>query len=98
MTGHAGASTVRTPPNLAAHLAAGVGTYLARRVQDRIIYNSGVFIIEIASAFSVMTALNLSLHGFGPPWLGVLAGALAAPLSSTLLALVAVHILGRRMR
>jgi predicted signal transduction protein with EAL and GGDEF domain len=83
---------------LAAHLAAGVGTYLARRVQDRIIYNTGVFIIEIASAFSVTKLLNGALAGFGPPWTGVLAGALAAPLSSTLLALVGVYILGRRMR
>jgi predicted signal transduction protein with EAL and GGDEF domain len=83
---------------LAAHLVAGVGTYLARRVQDRIVYNTGVFIIEIASAFSVAAFLNSMLGGFGPPWLGVLAGALAAPLSSTLLALAAVHMLGRRMR
>ncbi|HEV2779769.1 MAG TPA: EAL domain-containing protein [Actinophytocola sp.] len=83
---------------LAAHLAAGVGTYLARRVQDRIVYNTGVFIIEIASAFSVAALLNTTLGGLGPQWLGVLAGALAAPASSTLLALVAVHILGRRMR
>jgi diguanylate cyclase (GGDEF)-like protein len=83
---------------LAAHLIAGVGTYLARRVQDRIVYNSGVFVIEIASAFAVATLINNTLGGVGPGWLGVLAGALAAPLASTLLALVAVHILGRRMR
>lgn len=83
---------------LAAHLIAGVGTYLARRVQDRIVYNTGVFVIEIVSAFSVATLLNKTLGGFGPPWMGVLAGALAAPLSSTLLALAAVYMLGRRMR
>lgn len=83
---------------LAAHLIAGVGTYLARRVQDRIVYNTGVFVIEIASAYSVATLLRTTLGGVGPDWLGVLAGALAAPLASTLLALAAVYMLGRRMR
>ncbi|HEU5474755.1 MAG TPA: EAL domain-containing protein [Actinophytocola sp.] len=83
---------------LAAHLAAAVGTYLARRVQDRMIYNTGVFIIEIASAFSVTALVNMLLGGSGPAWLGVLAGALAAPLSSTLLAVLAMHVLGRGMR
>jgi EAL domain-containing protein (putative c-di-GMP-specific phosphodiesterase class I)/GGDEF domain-containing protein len=81
---------------LAAHLVAGIGTYLARRVQDRIVYNSGVFMIEIATAFSVMTVLETLLGG--PPWLSVLAGALAAHLSSTLLALLAMHVLGRPIR
>jgi diguanylate cyclase (GGDEF)-like protein len=80
---------------LAAHLLAGVGTYLARRVQDRMVYNTGVFIIEIVSAFSVAALLKGTL---GPIWLAVLAGALAAPLASTLLSLVGVNILGRRMR
>jgi diguanylate cyclase (GGDEF)-like protein len=83
---------------LAAHLIAGVGTYLARRVQDRIVYNTGVFVIEIASAYSVATLLRTTLGGVGPDWLAVLAGALAAPLASTLLALAAVYMLGRRMR
>jgi hypothetical protein len=82
---------------LAAHLIAGVGTFLARRVQDRIVYNSGVFVIEIASAFAVATLINTTLGGIGPGWLGVLAGALAAPLSSTLLALVAADA-GQRRR
>jgi diguanylate cyclase (GGDEF)-like protein len=83
---------------LAAHLAAGVGTLLARRVQDKVVYNTGAEILEISSAFAVATLVNSALAGFGPPWIGVLAGALAAPLTSTLLALVAVHILGGKMR
>ncbi|HET9137928.1 EAL domain-containing protein [Actinophytocola sp.] len=81
---------------LAAHLVAGVGTYLARRVQDRIVYNTGVFIIEIATAFSVMVLLDSLLDG--PAWPSVLAGALAATLSSTLLGLAAMQVLARPIR
>ncbi|GLZ40001.1 bifunctional diguanylate cyclase/phosphodiesterase [Actinokineospora sp. NBRC 105648] len=81
---------------LAAHLLAGVGTLLVRKVQDRILYNAGAMVFEITCAFAVAAWVN-SL-GYGPAWAGVLAGALAAPLSSTLLALVCVRILGRRMR
>ncbi|MCG8915375.1 EAL domain-containing protein [Actinokineospora sp. PR83] len=83
---------------LAAHLVAGVGTLLVRRVQDRILYNAGAMVFEIVSAFAVFGFVNRWLAGVGPSWTGVLAGALAAPLSSTLLALVCVRVLGRRMR
>ncbi|MGH3862753.1 putative bifunctional diguanylate cyclase/phosphodiesterase [Actinokineospora sp.] len=83
---------------LAAHLAAGVGTLLVRRVHDRILYNAGAMIFEICSAFATLTLVNQLLGGFGPSWAGVIAGALIAPLSSTLLALVCVRVLGRRMR
>ncbi|MGX7824238.1 putative bifunctional diguanylate cyclase/phosphodiesterase [Actinokineospora sp. 24-640] len=83
---------------LAAHLLAGVGTLLIRRVQDRILYNAGAMIFEICAAFAVANWLNDLLEGIAPSWTGVVAGALAAPLSSTLLALVCVRILGRRMR
>ncbi|GAA4420676.1 EAL domain-containing protein [Actinokineospora soli] len=83
---------------LAAHLLAGVGTLLIRRVQDRILYNAGAMVFEICAAFAVATWLNNVLDGIAPSWTGVVAGALAAPLSSTLLALVCVRILGRRMR
>ncbi|GGS22867.1 MULTISPECIES: putative bifunctional diguanylate cyclase/phosphodiesterase [Actinokineospora] len=83
---------------LAAHLLAGVGTLLIRRVQDRILYNAGAMIFEICAAFAVATWLNDMLSGVAPAWTGVVAGALAAPLSSTALALVCVRILGRRMR
>jgi diguanylate cyclase (GGDEF)-like protein len=83
---------------LAAHLVAGVGTLLARRVQDKVVYNTGAEILEISSAFAVATLVNSALTGWGPPWLGVLAGAVAAPLISTLLALVGLDALGRKMR
>ncbi|MFC5286023.1 putative bifunctional diguanylate cyclase/phosphodiesterase [Actinokineospora guangxiensis] len=83
---------------LAAHLIAGVGTLLIRRVQDRILYNAGAMIFEICAAFAVMNWINSALPAGVPIWTGVVAGALAAPLSSTALALVCVRILGRRMR
>ncbi|WP_026425746.1 putative bifunctional diguanylate cyclase/phosphodiesterase [Actinokineospora inagensis] len=83
---------------LAAHLLAGVGTLLVRRVQDRILYNAGAMVFEITSAFAVAKWVNDALAGIGPAWAGVLAGALVAPLSSTLLALVCVRVLGRTMR
>jgi diguanylate cyclase (GGDEF)-like protein len=79
---------------LVANVIAGVGTLLARRVQDRIIYNTGVFTVEIACAFAVAAVLKST----GPVWFGVLAGAMAAPVITTLLALAALHMLGRRMR
>lgn len=83
---------------LAAHLVAGVGTLLARRVQDRVLYNTGAEILEITSAFAVFTLLRMALEGGGPIWVAAMAGALVAPFTSTLLALAAVRILGRRMR
>ncbi len=83
---------------LAAHLIAGVSTLLARRVQDRVLYNTGAEIFEITVAFAVFTVISDFLNGTGPHWFAVFAGALSAPITSTLLALAAVHILGRRMR
>ncbi|MFC4853802.1 putative bifunctional diguanylate cyclase/phosphodiesterase [Actinophytocola glycyrrhizae] len=83
---------------LAAHLIAGVGTLLVRRVQDRVLYNTGAEIFEIAVAFTVFTLVGNVLGGGDPAWFAVFAGALSAPITSTLLALVAVHVLGRRMR
>ncbi|WP_414636760.1 putative bifunctional diguanylate cyclase/phosphodiesterase [Actinophytocola sp.] len=85
------------PVVLAAHLVAGVGTLLARRVQDRVLYNTGAETLEIAVAFSVFTLIRDSLDG-RPGWFAVFAGALSAPVTSTLLALVAVYVLGRRIR
>ncbi|MPZ85483.1 MAG: EAL domain-containing protein [Actinophytocola sp.] len=82
---------------LAAHLIAGVGTLLARRVQDRVLYNTGAEILEISTAFTVFTVAGSALQG-GPTWFPVFVGALSAPVTSTLLALAAVYILGRRMR
>ncbi|OLF16497.1 putative bifunctional diguanylate cyclase/phosphodiesterase [Actinophytocola xanthii] len=83
---------------LAAHLVAGVGTLLVRRVQDRLLYNTGAEILEISTAFTVLTVVGGVVQGGGPPWFAVFAGALSAPVASTLLALAAVYVLGRRMR
>jgi diguanylate cyclase (GGDEF)-like protein len=83
---------------LAAHLIAGVSTLLARRVQDRVLYNTGAEIFEIAVAYAVFTVVANAVGSGEPDWFAVFAGALSAPITSTLLALVAVHVLGRRMR
>jgi diguanylate cyclase (GGDEF)-like protein len=83
---------------LLAHVIAGVSTLIIRGVHDRVLYNAGVLILEISTAFAVLHAFNLGVDGFGPPWAGVFVGAFAAPVSSTLLGLVTVHVLGRRMR
>jgi diguanylate cyclase (GGDEF)-like protein len=83
---------------LAAHLVAGVGTLLVRRVQDRLLYNTGAEIFEISTAFTVFTVVGGVMHGGGPQWFAAFAGALSAPVASTLLALAAVYVLGRRMR
>ncbi|RZS40706.1 diguanylate cyclase/phosphodiesterase [Herbihabitans rhizosphaerae] len=82
---------------LAAHLLAGVGTLIVRRVQDRVLYNTGAMIIEISCAFAVAHLVEVALRGLGPSWAGVWAGTLVVPVSSTLLALAAVYVLGRRM-
>ena len=83
---------------LAAHLIAGVSTLLARRVQDRVLYNTGAEIFEIAVAYSVLTVVAGAVGTGDPDWFAVFVAALSAPITSTLLALVAVHVLGRRMR
>jgi predicted signal transduction protein with EAL and GGDEF domain len=83
---------------LAAHLIAGVGTLLARRVQDRVLYNTGAEILEITTAYAVFTVAGSALHSAGPQWFAAYAGAISAPIASTLLALAAVHVLGRRLR
>ncbi|HEY3606998.1 MAG TPA: EAL domain-containing protein, partial [Pseudonocardiaceae bacterium] len=82
---------------LVAHVVAGVGTMVARKVGDRVLYNAGVFMVEAASAFAIATVICRALPP-GPWWIGSFVGALAVPLSSTLLAVVAVRMLGRRMR
>jgi diguanylate cyclase (GGDEF)-like protein len=82
---------------LVAHVVAGVGTLVARKVGDRVLYNAGVFMIEAASAFAIATVICRALPP-GPWWIGSFVGVLAVPLSSTLLAVVAVRMLGRRMR
>ncbi|CAM3645944.1 bifunctional diguanylate cyclase/phosphodiesterase [Kibdelosporangium persicum] len=83
---------------LLAHVIAGVSTLLIRGVHDRVLYNAGVLVIEISTAFAVLNAFQVGLDGAGPSWAGAFVGAFAAPVSSTLLGLVTVHVLGRRMR
>lgn len=82
---------------LVAHVVAGVGTLLARRVMDRALYNAGVMLIEATSAFALARLVN-HVVGQNPMWMGAFAGAMAVPLTSTLLAVIAVRLLGRRMR
>ncbi|HEY3753173.1 MAG TPA: EAL domain-containing protein [Pseudonocardiaceae bacterium] len=80
-----------------AHVVAGVGTMLARRVGDRVLYNGGVFLIEASGAFAIAHIIN-GMFGTNPMWIGAFVGAMFGPLASTLLAVVAVRALGRRMR
>jgi len=84
---------------LAAHVVAGITTLLARRVTGRVLYNAGAFLIEVTAAFAVagLVAGALGDPG-GMPWPAALAGTLAAPLASTVLAMAAVRVLRRRMQ
>ncbi|HEX4703848.1 MAG TPA: EAL domain-containing protein [Pseudonocardiaceae bacterium] len=82
---------------LVAHVVAGVGTLLARKLADRAVYNAGVFMIEVTSAFAIAHVIG-KVVGPGPAWVGAFIGVLAVPLTSTLLAVFAVRLLGRRMR
>ena len=82
---------------LLAHVLAGVGTLLARRVHDRAAYNAGVMLIEVDSAFLVAHLVNAALSGT-VPWAGAFTGALAVPFTSTLFAVFALGMLGQRMR
>ncbi|WP_410621570.1 putative bifunctional diguanylate cyclase/phosphodiesterase [Amycolatopsis sp. cmx-8-4] len=86
---------------LAAHLVAGIGTLLARKVAGRVLYNAGAFLLEITGAFAVAGLVKVAVGagaGSEIPWVAALAGTLTAPLVSTLLALAAVRVLRRRMR
>ncbi|MEV4596465.1 putative bifunctional diguanylate cyclase/phosphodiesterase [Amycolatopsis sp. CA-161197] len=84
---------------LAAHLVAGIGTLLARKVAGRVLYNAGAFLLEITGAFAVAGLVKQAVGGGeAMPWVAALAGTLTAPLVSTLLALAAVRVLRRRMR
>ncbi|SNR70339.1 diguanylate cyclase/phosphodiesterase [Haloechinothrix alba] len=83
---------------LAAHLVAGVGTLIARKVSGRVLYNTGVMTIEITVAFA-MAGLVAALTGpVGAQWLAAFVGTVSAPVASTILALCAVWVLRRRMR
>ena len=43
---------------LAAHVVAGVGTLLGRRILDRAVYNAGLMFMEISVAFAAAEAVN----------------------------------------
>ena len=62
---------------------------LVRRVVGRVLYNAGAFLLEITSAFAVAGLVQLAAGVDRMPWYAALAGALTAPLASTLLALAA---------
>ncbi|NIJ14260.1 diguanylate cyclase (GGDEF)-like protein [Saccharomonospora amisosensis] len=84
---------------LAAHVVAGVTTLVARKVTGRVLYNAGAFLLEVTSAFAVAGLVRQALgNPEQMPWIAALAGTLAAPLASTLLAMAAVRVLRRRMR
>ncbi|GDY29386.1 putative bifunctional diguanylate cyclase/phosphodiesterase [Gandjariella thermophila] len=86
------------PVLLVAHVVAGVGTMLGRKVLDKALYNAGIFLIEVSTAYALAKGID---HGPGrgwAPWLGALLGALSVPLVSTLIALLGLHVLGREMR
>ncbi|GAA3841191.1 EAL domain-containing protein [Saccharothrix violaceirubra] len=83
---------------LAAHVVAGVGTLLARRVLDRAVYNAGLMFMEIAVAFAVAKSVEDFLGGRGPMWAGAFVGTIAVPLLASLLGLTALRLLGNGMR
>ncbi|KAA2264772.1 EAL domain-containing protein [Solihabitans fulvus] len=83
---------------LAAHVVAGVGTLLGRRILDRAIYNAGLMFLEISVAFAVAKVVKDQIGSYGPPWAGAFLGTLAVPLLAIVLGLVALHLLGRSVR
>lgn len=83
---------------LAAHLIAGVGTLLARKVTGRVLYNAGVMAIEITVAFAIAGLVTSLISAGGMQWAAALLGTVSAPVTSTILALCAVWVLSRRMR
>jgi diguanylate cyclase (GGDEF)-like protein len=86
------------PVLLVAHVVAGVGTMLGRKVLDKALYNAGIFLIEVSTAYALAKGIEAGLGRNWAPWLGALLGALSVPLVSTLIALIGLHVLGREMR
>jgi len=83
---------------LITHLVAGIGTLIVRRVDRRRLYNAGVLIIEVSCAYAVAAAVSSALGASGTPWQAAFLGALAAPVVSTLLAMISVWVLRNRMK
>jgi diguanylate cyclase (GGDEF)-like protein len=83
---------------LAAHVVAGVGTLLGRRVLDRAVYNAGLMFMEISVAFAVAEWIKRLMGSEGPFWAGAFVGTIAVPLLASVLGLTALRIMGKGMR
>ena len=83
---------------LAANLLAGLGAQVGRRAATHVVYNAGVFCLEIAVPFAVATGVNQALLHVAPAWFGPVVGTLTSPLISCAFALAALHVLGGGMR
>ena len=83
---------------LAAHVVAGVGTLLGRRVLNRVAYNAGLMFMEISVAFAVAQEVKNLVGADGPFWTGPFLGTIAVPLLASVLGLTALRIMGKGMR
>ncbi len=83
---------------LAAHVVAGVGTLLGRRVLDRAVYNAGLMFMEISVAFAVAHAVKQFIGDGGPFWVGAFLGTIAVPVLASVLGLIALRLMGKGMR
>lgn len=83
---------------LLTHLVAGVSILVLRKVYGRLLYNASVMAIEISCAYAVAHLVSGLMGAEGLPWVAAFAGALSAPTISTVLALVTVWVLRKRMQ
>ncbi|RKT57815.1 putative bifunctional diguanylate cyclase/phosphodiesterase [Saccharothrix australiensis] len=83
---------------LAAHVVAGVGTLLGRRVLDRAVYNAGLMFMEISLAFAVAHLVTGFVGENGPFWAGAFVGTISVPLLASVLGLTALRVMGKGMR
>jgi diguanylate cyclase (GGDEF)-like protein len=83
---------------LAAHVVAGVGTLLGRRILDRAVYNAGLMFMEISVAFAVAQGVRELVGPTGPGWAGPFLGTIAVPMLASVLGLTALRTMGKGMR
>ncbi|MFD9699241.1 putative bifunctional diguanylate cyclase/phosphodiesterase [Lentzea sp. NPDC059081] len=83
---------------LAAHVVAGVGTLLGRRILDRAVYNAGLMFMEISVAFAAAEAVNRMIGEGGPFWAGAFVGTITVPMLASVLGLCALRLMGKSMR
>ncbi|TCP53167.1 diguanylate cyclase/phosphodiesterase [Tamaricihabitans halophyticus] len=83
---------------LLAHLVAGIGVLLLRKVSGRVLCNAGVLTLEVVTAYAAAAGLGLLLGAHGLAYVAVLVGAILAPVVSTALAWAAVWVFKRQMR